>query len=462
MKVKADGTVKVLDFGLAKALAPEQSATDIANSPTISMTAAATRMGTVLGTAAYMSPEQAKGRPVDKRTDIWAYGVVLFEMLTGRQAFGGSDVSETLAAVLRQDVDVRELPSQTPQSVRRLLRRCLERDRTDRLPDIGSARLEIADADGELEAPATAAATPRELALWQRPVPAGIAAVAALVAIGGLTWGAGFGGGRSSSATVISFAITPPDGMELASSPPAISPDGGTIAFVVSSPSLPDQLWLRTLGEVDARPLAGTDGAYAPFWAPDGRHIGFFAGNILRTIDSTGGPPQDLARLDVPGEGGTWNQTDDIVFAVGGSGIVGPSSGLLRISATGGAPVPATSPRSDSSSNTHPQFLPDGRRFLFVASDRDGRSLAVASLDDPTSRVLIEGAKNGRYVEPGYLLFARDGAVFGQPFDADTAQLAGEPFVVVREIAESRFAGLVALRRLRQPSAVNGRRSTGS
>ena len=169
VKVKDDGTVKVLDFGLAKALQPELSDAEAANSPTMTMTAAATKMGVIMGTAAYMSPEQAKGRQVDKRADIWAFGVVLFEMLTGRQAFGGTDVSETLAAVLRQEMDWTQLPFETPHSIRRLLRRCLERSHKQRLPEIGTARLEIDEANVEPEASPTAATTPlAQPALWQR------------------------------------------------------------------------------------------------------------------------------------------------------------------------------------------------------------------------------------------------------------------------------------------------------
>ena len=189
IKVTPDGVVKVLDFGLAKALEPERTEEDIANSPTMSMTAAATKMGMIMGTAAYMSPEQAKGRPVDKRTDIWAYGVVLFEMLTGRQAFGGTDISETLAAVLRQDMDWDELPSTTPPVIRKLLRRCLTRDRKNRLADISVARLDIDDADGEGDASEPVGTTVLgQPAVWQRPIPVVLTVVGVALLTGFAVW----------------------------------------------------------------------------------------------------------------------------------------------------------------------------------------------------------------------------------------------------------------------------------
>src|SRR5688572_13573515 len=290
IKVRGDGTVKVLDFGLAKAISPEAGSgvSNPSNSPTL--TARGTQMGMIIGTAAYMSPEQARGKAVDRRADIWAFGVVLFEMLTGRRAFEGDEISDVLAAVLRQDINFTELPSDVPASVRRLLRRCLEKDPKKRLSSIGDARLELTEQD-ELVAPTMTTARAA-----QSRTPVLIAAlsgavVMALIAAGAWTW---LGrSGVAPAASVSRITILPPDGVPLYPDPAevAISPDGRWIAMVTGDiTSLSSaSLWIRATDSLVPRRVEGAEGAHLPFWSPDSRQLGFFAGAKLNTVPVSGG-----------------------------------------------------------------------------------------------------------------------------------------------------------------------------
>ncbi len=280
VKVKDDGTVKVLDFGLAKALQPDLSDLDAANSPTMTMTAAATKMGVIMGTAAYMSPEQAAGKSVDRRSDNWSFGVVLWEMLIGQQLFTGESLSHVLAAVLRADPDWQKLPGNTPPSVRRLLRRCLERSPKQRLPDAAMARLEIDEADAAPEASAETATAPiTTLSLWQRPVSVAAIALGAAVVVGLAVWSLTRPDSPPQSPTRFTIqtpsdaALLPQQGTAV-----AISPDGTTLAFVACSGgcSLAERrVYLRTLTQFEAVPVLGSEGAYAVFFSPDGQWLGF-------------------------------------------------------------------------------------------------------------------------------------------------------------------------------------------
>jgi eukaryotic-like serine/threonine-protein kinase len=354
IKVSPEGIVKVLDFGLAKALEGETAAADASQSPTLSL--AATKAGIILGTAAYMAPEQARGSAVDKRCDIWSFGVVLFEMLTGKQLFTGETVSDTLAAVLRSDVDWTLLPGDTPPGVRSLLRRCLTKDRKERLRDIGEARIAISEyLANPFGRPVQETATAgghklRERFAWAGAVVLLLAALAVLSFIH-------FRKAPVEAPDLHLQVITPPD---TEPTDLAISPDGRSLAFVASAQGS-RRLYVRSLNRVMAQPLAGTEGASLPFWKPDGRSIGFFADSKLKRIDIAGGLPQSLANAS-GGYGGTWNRDDIILFARS------YSEPLYRISASGGDPTAVTKldpPRRMS--QMHPQFLPDGRHFLFYS-----------------------------------------------------------------------------------------------
>ena len=353
IKLRPDGVVKVLDFGLAKLNDPH-GANDpnaFSNSPTLSL--AATQAGMILGTAGYMSPEQAKGRTVDKRSDVWSFGAVLYEMLTGRRAFDAADVSDTLAAVLMKEPDWDALPATTPPRVTAVLRRCLQKDRTQRARDIADVALALEGAF-ETTAPQTAA-SPAAPARGTRLAWI-VAAVAVLVA-GGLT-----------APAVRHLRETPPppppetraDISTPATTNPtfALSPDGRQLALVASD-GRALRLWLRPLGATSTQPLPGTEGASSPFWSPDSKSVAFFADAKLKRIEVSGGLP--LAIADAPvGRGGTWNEDGVILFAPTAN------SPLFRVPASGGAAVAVTTLERHVS-HRYPFFLPDGRQFLFFA-----------------------------------------------------------------------------------------------
>jgi serine/threonine protein kinase/Tol biopolymer transport system component len=427
IKVRADGTVKVLDFGLAKALDPAgSSGADVMNSPTL--TARATQMGMILGTAAYMAPEQARGRAVDRRADIWAFGVVLFEMLTGQRAFPGDDISDVMASVLKTEPDWQAVPATTPAPVRRLLRRCLEKDPRKRLSSIGDARLELDENEAPtatLKPPPPAARPSIASRAW--PVLAGVA-VTAVVA--GLIWP------RSRPAGPLDLArlsILAPPGAEIYpdSATVAISPDGTMVAFAVGTVSRSEtQLWVRSLDSSAARRLEDGDGANLVFWSPDSRRIAFFTASKLKTIAASGGRAEVLA--DAPGgRGGTWGPSNVIVFAPDASGP------LYRISASGGASAPVTTIDASRKQYGHrfPSFLPDGTHFLYAAlPGRDGKfDVFVGSLagGSPTLVGAMESAPV--YADPGWLLYARQGVLVAQPFDVTALKLAGDPTALADE-----------------------------
>ncbi|MDO8677088.1 MAG: protein kinase [Acidobacteriota bacterium] len=434
IKVRPDGTVKVLDFGLAKAVDQgsgirDQGSAGAANSPTLSIHA--TEAGLILGTAAYMSPEQAAGKAVDKRSDLWAFGVVLLEMLTGRQAFAGESISHVLAAVLKDEPDWTTLPVETPASIRRLLRRCLEKDRKRRLPDAAIARLEI---DDSLTGPAdvsTAAAIPAQRSARREQAAWGLAAILALVAltlaIPQLS--------PPQIETVTRFSVGPPDGSALLSngagggSAVVVSPDGRRIVLVVIGSDGTPRLWIRPLDATSPQLLVGTEGASSPFWSPDSRWIAFFANAKLKRISIGGGEPQILCD-SAAGGGGTWNRDDVIVFSPAPAG----EGGLVRVAGGGGTPVPVTTldPAHGETNHLWPQFLPDGRHYLYVVGGRDNSGLYVGSMDSKDRTLLLDVERLGQeyskveYAAPGYLLFVRDRALLAQPFNAKRLALEGD------------------------------------
>jgi Tol biopolymer transport system component len=419
IKMTPEGRIKVLDFGLAKAMGTgtDTAAADPQLSPTLTMNS--TVAGVILGTAAYMSPEQAKGKPIDRRADIWAFGVVLVEMLTGARLYHGETVSETLAAVLLKEPDLSRLPKATPVSIRALIRRCLNRDPLRRLRDIGEARL-------ILEQPESAATettpTPRLPGGW---IAAGVLA-AALAAVLILHF-------RPVQETrVFQLAVLPPKDTFLNASGgvPAISPDGHRVAFAGTTNGR-DALWLRDLDSLAAHSLPGTDNASHPFWSPDGRYLGFFADGKLKKMEIAGGPAVTLCDAVGPA-GGSWSRRGIIVFAKQYQGDI------KRVPEEGGSPQPATKMFPGTQTGQRfPSFLPDGRHFLFFSRLNDEvekTGIYVASLDSLESHLLLPSAANAVYAPPGYLLYLRQQSLMAQPFDAGQLRFTGKAVVVAEEV----------------------------
>ena len=440
IKVRPDGTVKVLDFGLAKAMDPAGSS-DPTISPTLSMHA--TQAGIILGTAAYMSPEPARGGLVDRRADIWAFGAVLFEMLSGQRAFEGETLSDTLASVLKTDPRWDALPGDLPQALRRLLHRCLQKDPKRRLRDIGEARIHIDEMLSGVEeetAPTrvarvasanTARGSRQRLVAWSL---AGLAlvgvAAALLVTVLPLRQAS-----PSPDARPIRFTFPRPQQVNWVTgstrSPDlAISPDGTRLAFVALDQENRRRLWVRSLESLDAQTLPGTDGADSPFWSPDSRFLAFFADGRLKRIElASGATPQTVGAFPDP-IGGTWNAAGVI--------LVGSQRGVHRISSSGGEAVLllASDPNTDASSRW-PHFLPDGQHFTYVVSGSDEarKGVFIGSLDSSTSTRLMAGDSNVAYAAPGYLLFAQGSIVMAQGFDPDRLALAGEPIPIAENVA---------------------------
>ena len=420
IKVRNDGAVKVLDFGLAKVLdsgrlSPE--GTDVPNaddSPTLTSPATMTTPGVILGTAAYMSPEQARGYAADKRSDIWAFGGVLYEMLTGRSAFPGATITDTLASVLQREPDWNALPAGTPVGVHVLLRRCLEKDSARRLHDIADARIEIDDARSGA----------RDVAMVTTPWPRRRTAV---------TWG------LTISAVVLAASTgwllrpvpSPPEMRLEIGTPPtidstfALSPDGRTVAFVSTS-SGPMRLWLRSLDNTIARPLPGTEHATLPFWSPDGQSIGFFGDTKLKRVDIDGGSVRTLASGVAVPIGGTWGPDGTILFASN------PGGPIERLADNGGEPAAVTRVEAPNErGHFFPQFLPGGRRFLFYMSGNpELKGIYVGELEGGRKTRLFDADGPALYVEPGYLVFRRGTQLLARRFDADRASLAGDVFTL--------------------------------
>jgi serine/threonine protein kinase len=432
IKVRDDGTVKVLDFGLAKALhqaqalSPKSQANDrLANSPTITSPALMTGIGVLLGTAAYMSPEQAKGREADKRSDIWAFGCVLFEMLTGTRTFPGDDLSETLAAVIKSDPNWRALPSDTPASIRRLLRRCLQKDRKDRVADAASLRLEIADAreHSSDDSPSSQHTSSRRLhATW--------AAAAALLtlAASAITWTTR----PQPRAPERRFTINVPPAREPLAL--AISPNGEHIVFEATVKGI-GQLWLRTLNSTMPRPLNRTEGAASPFWSPDSRSIGFVADRKLKRIDLDDGTVQPLEDLFGANAGSAWGDEGITLYEPF-------RREFRRISASGGKPSETLAKSGlglEGLNARLPRLLSDGSHFLFIGAHTDGNGVYVAALDGSAPRHLID-ADDVAYAS-GHLFFVRKGTLFAQPFEAARATLSGEPAPVADNVGVVVAAG---------------------
>jgi Tol biopolymer transport system component len=433
IKVRADGTVKVLDFGLAKALDPgARTGNDVANSPTL--TAHATRQGFIVGTAAYMAPEQARGRAVDRRADIWAFGVVLYEMLTGRRAFDGEDSSDVIASVLRSEPEWAAVPANTPARARELLMRCLVKDPRQRLHDIGDARLEIEyilsgkDQEARTSAVAQTArgASPSRvwrLAPWVLTTAAILAAAAVFIS--------GRRSAPAASGMAAGLSVELPDDLQVLSSPPAVSPDGRRLAFAALG-KRGIAIYVRDLDRFEVRQVAGSDGGYNPFFSPDGQWIGFITGSLVKKAPAEGGQASALARPAFWVAAATWAADGRIV-------VSGLDSGLWALPTEPGpasAPVELTRIDAAAGERAHrdPVALPDGRLLFTVLRERGG---IISAYDPATKRVtpLDTTGSPVAYLPSGQLVFRQAGRLVSAPFDLSSTRIASQVTPILPEAA---------------------------
>jgi len=405
IKIKPDGTVKVLDFGLAKiGGGPAITSED---SPTISM--AATQAGVILGTAAYMAPEQARGKRVDARADIWAFGVVLYELITGQRLFKGEDLTDTLASVVKENPDL----SAIPQRVRRLLETCLQKDPKKRLQAIGDMRLVL---DGATSAPSRSRLG---IVGW---IAAGVATLAAA--------GLGFAHFREAPAAERSLRLSIPLPENSSAGFLEISPDGKRIVLEMARDGA-GQLYLRSLDSGELQPLSGTAGARMPFWSPDSRFIGFFAEAKLKVMPAAGGPAQVLCGETGLGYGGTWNREGVILFGI-------ENGSLRRVDANKGGQCTAVGKDDPNDRARLPVFLPDGNHFFYVrqAIDQASQGIYLATLADPFGRKVLSDNSSVVYSPPAsaggraHVLFLRENTLMAQPFDDVSLQPVGDPLAV--------------------------------
>ena len=432
IKLTTDGAVKVLDFGLAKAWEAESTDHSLSLSPT--MTQHATAAGIILGTAGYMAPEQAAGQGTDTRADVWSFGVVLWEMLTGSKLFDGETVSHVLAAVLTAEPDLASLPDETPPKIVDLIARCLRKKPKMRVQAIGDVRIALeeylADPAGA-EAPTDLVAPePPATPAWRRALPWAVAG-ALLVTLAAAVFLR-----PAPEPLVVKATIPPPEGMQFdlrpaSPGPAVVSPDGSKIAFTALDENGRTRVFIRRLDAGKAHALSGTEGAQYPFWAPDSRWLGFFTqpDDVLRKIDTNGGPPITLCPAS-NGKGGSWSPDGVIVF----SGDA--SSGLSRVPVSGGEPVELTVRDTDRhNSHRFPWFLPDGRHFLFVGRGVAGEesTIMVGSLDGGDPVPLMNNESQAIYAS-GHMMFVRDQTLMAQEFDTDSLTMTGEAFPVAEDV----------------------------
>jgi Tol biopolymer transport system component len=444
IKASLEGKVKVLDFGLAKAMDPAAgsaaSAVDMARSPTLmqspTLTAVhGTQLGVILGTAAYMAPEQARGFPIDKRADIWAFGVVLYEMLVGASLFAGDTVTDTLAGVLKTEVDFAKLPASTPAAVRQLLRRCLERNPKNRLHDIADARLVLEEVASGRSDESAALSSVAEATRSRSPASRWLPWAAALagVAIGIAGWlrpappgVTGAHGGTTARAT--HFVVPPPGPGEVIGYP-APSPDGRAMAFCFAAERSVPRLWLHSFETGSSRELPGTDLAEQPFWSPDGRHVGFVARGQLRTLELATGQLEALATASDP-RGASWGETGEIFFS--------PTccSGLSAVAATGGSARVLTQVDSTANETSHrfPWALPGGGALLYTIPNGRRAGIYRQELTSTTAQRILPQTARGVFDARGFLLWAREGALVARRFDPSSGALAGDTFLVTQAV----------------------------
>ena len=429
IKVRPDGTVKVLDFGLAKAMEPVGSAPNVSQSPTITTPAMMTGVGVILGTAAYMAPEQARGKPADKRADIWAFGCVLYEMLTGRRAFAGDEVSDVLASVLAREPDWTLLPGGLSHVLGTYLKRCLHKDRKQRIGDVQSVRLAL---EGAFETAEPVRSSSRTTQLW----PWGIAVALAILLVVAIwrPW-------------TPSAATPPPMRLDLRlgagerlvvqedidGALAVLSPDGQTLVYAGTRDSV-RRLYVRPLDSLESRPLSGTEDARSPFFSPNGRWIGFFSGGVLKKVAVTGGAPVSIASAP-ESRGGTWGPDDTIVFTTTGR------TGLHRVAAAGGTPVEMTKPLEKERTHRWPSFLPDGNAVVFMRQNQDAAYddgfIEAVRLDTNERKILIRGGSFPRYLASGHLVFVRENTLFAVLFDVERLEVQGNPQPVLYGVMSS-------------------------
>ena len=445
IKVTPDGKVKVLDFGLAKAFIGDGADASLSNSPTLSM--AATQQGVILGTAAYMSPEQARGQEVDKRADIWAFGCVLFEMLTGRQVYEGPTASDVLAGVLAREPDWKSLPPNVHPRIRLLLERCLEKEAKDRYHDIADVRVDIQRALGDpgfRHGTVDGTGVPAGVGPWNR-LSVAFAAVAAVLT-GTLAWSL-LRPSAPEARPVSRYSIELP--VTQRGSSVAVSPDGTQMVYVGPGEQGGRQLWLRRRDQLQATPIAGTEGALTPVFSPDGRRVAFYAGGGVRAVSLSGGSPLAIVESGVEPRGAAalaWGPDGYVYFRAPGTGNV-----VLRVPETSGEVEPFTVLDTAQSEAGHrwPQALPNGRGVLFTVAhqpdnDVSQYDIAVADMETGEHEVLLRGVF-ARYAASGHLVYVTaDGTLLAAPFDQDALQLAGDP-VALTEGVGVRIVGSVHL-----------------
>jgi serine/threonine protein kinase/WD40 repeat protein len=427
VKLTPEGKVKVLDFGLAKAFAGDGSTEDLGNSPTLSM--AATMQGVILGTAAYMSPEQAKGKAVDKRTDIWAFGAVLYELLTGKPAFHGEDVGDILASVVKTEPTFDALPTNISPSIRVLLQRCLRKDRRQRTPDAATIRIEIEDA---IAAPKDSGATQASPASVSK-LPWAVVAATTIIAVVAL-WG------WWRSTRPVERALRPLVRLDVDLGPDVslgtvagddaiLSPDGTRMVYVSQG-----RLFTRRLDQASTTDLVETEGAFGIFFSPDGHWVAFFSQGKLQKISVDGGAAISLCNAPY-GVGGSWGDDGSIIASLNTSG------GLSRVPSAGGSPTPVTDLQSGEITHRWPQILPGGKAVLFTANTTlvgfDGANIEVISLADHHRKTLVRGGSFGRYLPSGQLIYVNRGTLFAVPFDVDRLEVRGAPVPVLDQVGYS-------------------------
>ncbi len=447
LKPTADGGIKVLDFGLARILAGEDEPAPERAAETATREADLTGTGLIVGTAAYMSPEQVRGADVDARTDIWALGCVLFEMLSGRRPFAGATPQECLAAILAEEPRWDELPADLPPAVARVLRRCLRKDPAERFHHVADVRIALQDA-GEAGAAASPPAGAADPSARRRPRRRRLLAIAIPLAavLAGLGLGLALRGGEATSGPSVHAAIAPPAGTSFElhpvfPGPVAVSADGASLVFAAKAPGEPARLWVRRLAEAEAAPLAGTEGATYPFWSPDGRSVAYVVDGRLERIAVAGGPPISLTDTRMS-NGGAWS-AGDVILAAAADGSI------HRVPAGGGESRPVTTVDREAGEvrHVHPRFLPDGDHFLFLAFHReirDGGSQPVmlASLSGEPPREVMRSVSLVEYGD-GHLWYLRDGVLMARPFDPERGELTGPAIPVGEGAIESAWAAAI-------------------
>ena len=430
VKVRPDGMVKVLDFGLAKAFEPEAGSVSASMSPTISLTAAATQMGMVIGTAAYMAPEQASGKVVDKRADVWAFGVVLYEMLTGTRPFTGDDVSKTLARVIDREPDWSTLPTEMPPVLGTFLRGCLEKNPKQRVHDVADERLAM---EGTFETTVSGPREPTvapELQVWQRPIPLALTGLA-LLAIGGFAvWI--FKPPPQQPVTRLAISVPPsvPVSLDPVDTEVALSPDGTRVVYRGGQDAT-GQLYVRGIDQLEAIPLRGSEGAESQFLSPDGSWVAFQAGpdGPLLKVSILGGPPVTITELQDNLRGASWGADDVIIF-----GTASPA-GLMRVSGAGGDPEAITTP--ENTTHKWPDILPDGAGVLFTIDqgpEMGNEDIALLDLDTGEHRVITPGGSHAKYSPTGHIVYGVDRTLRAVAFDLDTLNVTGDPVPVVEDV----------------------------